>query len=112
MSHPKVNGRSLALIAIASSFLCEAAAALPFLASEVIWASARHALAWHLAAAFLVGGGAAALFASRRGFMQWAGPTVRFTLLAAPLPVLGLIAILLLTLILASHHAREMPEEI
>ena len=102
--------RNLAIIAILSGFLLEAAAGLPFLAPEVIWVSASQAPFLHLVAALLVAGGAAAFFTAGRGIGQWLGACLFFGILAVVIPVAGLFAVLFLSVILYAHHLKE-PEK-
>lgn len=112
MSSSSVTRKSLGLFGILGGFLCEAAAALPFVAPEVIWVSADQSFLVHLLGVVLFGGGASALISGGRSFGQWVGPAVLFTLLSLVLPILGLLMVLILTIILISHHAQLPQEEI
>ena len=112
MTSSSVTRKSLGLFGILGGFLCEAAAALPFVAPEVIWVSAEQSLLVHLLGGVLFGGGASALISGGRSFGQWVGPAVLFTLLSVMLPMLGILVVLTLTIILISHHAQLPQEEI
>jgi len=112
MSSSPVTRQSLALIGILSGLLLEAAAALPFLAPEVIWIGAGQALWLHLAGAVLASAAAAALVTAQRGPGQWAGTAFLLSLFALSLPGIGLLAIIMLTLILVSHHAQKRIDKI
>lgn len=109
MSSPIPTQQGLGLMALLCGFVLEAAAALPWLAPEVVWIDTDQIVWLHIIGALVGASGAAALFSAKRGFGQWAGATLFFAIFAVVIPGLGLLAVFVLAVVLLSHHAQEEP---
>lgn len=104
-----ITRNRVGLFALLTGLVCETAAAIPFFIVGVTWLGGQQAFILHGLAAVLTGLGAASVLTNREHPSRILGPAALFTLLAFAIPVAGLGAVLILTIILFSHRLQPVP---
>ena len=107
MSRRQLTRNRFAFFAVLIGLVCEAAALLPFVTLGPVWFAGQGAFILHGLASLYAGFGAAYTLTSGRGILQITGPALIFILLIFTIPVAGLVAVLLLTVILLAHQLQR-----